>query len=86
MKQIPLYGKCGIPVSYTICGLNFITSEDAKKFLEINKNFTFADVKVIYHLTGFPKFINMEETIKNNYKVVFYKDNEIQWTCSKECD
>lgn len=86
MKQKPLFDRCGIPISYTICNLDFISLEDAKTFLKINKNFTFEDIKVIYHLIGLPKFINMEETIKNNYKAVFYKDDEIQWTCSKDCD
>lgn len=86
MKQIPLFDRCGVPISYTICNLHFISLEDAKTFLKINKNFTFEDIKVIYHLLGLPSFVNIEETIKNNYKIVFYKDDEIQWTCSKNCD
>ena len=86
MKQIPLFDRCGVPISYTICNLHFISLEDAKTFLKINKNFTFEDIKVIYHLLGLPNFVNIEETIKNNYKIVFYKDDEIQWTCSKNCD
>ena len=86
MKQIPLFDSCGIPISYTIYNLDFISLEDAKTFLKINKNFTFEDIKIIYHVLGFPKFINIEETIKNNYNIVFYKDDEVQWTCSKKCD
>lgn len=38
MKQIPLFDRCGNPISYTICNLDFISLEDAKAFLKINKN------------------------------------------------
>ena len=86
MKVSPLFNRCDAPISFSICDLNFITLEDAKKFLEINKNFTFEDIKIICYLIGIPKYINIEETIKNNYNIVFYKDEEIQWTCSKDCE
>ena len=85
MKITPLFGIRKEPISFNIGTLDFISLEDVKKFLFLNKNFTFENVKILHYYMGNPIFVNVDESIKQN-KIIFYSDEEIQWYCDKDCN
>lgn len=83
--KAPFFNLCKEPISFYIKGLDFISLDDAKKFLEINKNFSIADLEILIYTIGRPNYINIEASIKEE-TVVFYDDKEIQWKCEEDCD
>lgn len=85
MKEV-LLKPCGDIVTFKVANLHFISLEDIKLFLSLNKNFTFEDVKLWCTLIGRPQIVNMEKTIENNYKIVYYEEEEILWKCPKNCE
>ena len=83
--EIPYFTLCGEPISFYLNGLEFISLEDVKKFLKLNKNFSINDLKITAYPLGRPNYVNIENSIKEK-KIVYYEDNEIQWNCKKDCD
>lgn len=83
--EIPYFTLCGEPISFYLNGLEFISLEDVKKFLKINKNFSIDDLEITAYSLGRPNYVNIENSLKEN-KVIYYEDNEIQWNCEKDCE
>ena len=84
MKKIePLCSIQGELIAFKVGGLSFVSLEDIKKFLKINKNFIIDDVTISYYALGVPEYVNLNKTIENNYKVVYYEIDELQLSPDK---
>lgn len=82
-KILPSFDLYGNIISFSLGGLEFISTEDAKKFKKLNKNFALEEIKIMLCAIGTPRFVNLNKSIKNN-KLIYYKDKEIQWVNQKE--
>ena len=51
--------------------------EECAKILIDNKIIDFSDIKTMIAITGIPQYINWEATKINNYKIIYYTDEEI---------
>lgn len=78
MKKHLIYDIYGNIVVYSANNIHFASLEDVKRFLEVNKNFSLSDIKTNYWSLGIPDFINIEESIKNDGKIVYYSLDELQ--------
>lgn len=77
MKPSCLYSLYGEPIAFELQGLEFISLEDVKKFCQLNKNFSFEEVRVVYCSGISPELINLKKSLKEN-KVVYYTLDDLE--------
>lgn len=80
----PLFDYYGNIIAIRYLGLAFLSIKDAEiiRTLREEKGVKSKDNQL--HMTlyevGRPEFVNVQKTLKNNGTVVYYSDEEIQWT------
>lgn len=80
----PLFDYYGNIIAIRYLGLAFLSIKDAEviRTLREEKGVKSKDDKFSMTLYGIgrPKFVNVQKTLENNGNVVYYSDEEIQWT------
>ena len=80
----PLFDYYGNIIAIRYLGLAFLSIKDAEiiRTLREEKGVKSKDNQL--HMTlyevGRPEFVNVQKTLENNGNVVYYSDEEIQWT------
>ena len=80
----PLFDYYGNIIAIRYLGLAFLSIKDAEiiRTLREEKGIKSKDNQL--HMTlyevGRPEFVNVQKTLENNGTVVYYSDEEIQWT------
>ena len=80
----PLFDYYGNIIAIRYLGLTFLSIKDAEivRTLREEKGIKSKDNQL--HMTlyevGRPEFVNVQKTLENNGNVVYYSDEEIQWT------
>lgn len=80
----PLFDYYGNIIAIRYLGLAFLSIKDAEiiRTLREEKGVKSKDNQL--HMTlyevGRPEFVNVQKTLENNDTVVYYSDEEIQWT------
>ena len=80
----PLFDYYGNIIAIRYLGLAFLSIKDAEivRALREEKGVKSKDNQL--HMTlyevGRPEFVNVQKTLENNGTVVYYSDEEIQWT------
>ena len=80
----PLFDYYGNIIAIRYLGLAFLSIKDAEivRTLREEKGIKSKDNQL--HMTlyevGRPEFVNVQKTLENNDTVVYYSDEEIQWT------
>ena len=80
----PLFDYYGNIIVIRYLGLAFLSIKDAEiiRTLREEKGVKVKDNKFAMTLCGVgrPEFVNVQKTLENNGIVVYYSDEEIQWT------
>lgn len=80
----PLFDYYGNIIAIRYLGLTFLSIKDAEiiRTLREEKGVKSKDDKFSMTLYGIgrPEFVNVQKTLENNGNVVYYSDEEIQWT------
>ena len=80
----PLFDYYGNIIAIRYLGLAFLSIKDAEiiRTLREEKGIKSKDnqLYMILYEVGRPEFVNVQKTLENNGTVVYYSDEEIQWT------
>ena len=80
----PLFDYYGNIIAIRYLGLDFLSIKDAEiiRALREEKGIKAKDNQFAMTLYGVgrPEFVNVQKTLENNGIVVYYSDEEIQWT------
>ena len=85
MKPSCLYSLYGEPIAFELQGLDFISLEDVKKFCQLNKNFSFEEVRVVYCSTILPELINLKKSLEEN-SIVYYTLDDLELSPNLDID
>ena len=80
----PLFDYYGNIIAIRYLGFTFLSIKDAEiiRTLREEKGIKAKDNQFTMTLCGVgrPEFVNVQKTLENNGTVVYYSDEEIQWT------
>lgn len=80
----PLFDYYGNIIVIKYLGLSFLSIKDAEiiRALREEKGVKAKDnqFSMILYGVGRPEFVNVQKTLENNGNIVYYSDEEIQWT------
>ena len=80
----PLFDYYGNIIAIRYLGLVFLSIKDAEIIRTLREEKRIKSKDNQLHMTlyevGRPEFVNVQKTLENNGTVVYYSDEEIQWT------
>ena len=80
----PLFDYYGNIIAIRYLGLAFLSIKDAEVIRTLREEKGIKSKDNQLHMTlyevGRPEFVNVQKTLENNGTVVYYSDEEIQWT------
>ena len=80
----PLFDYYGNITAIRYLGLAFLSIKDAEVIRTLREEKGIKSKDNQLHMTlyevGRPEFVNVQKTLENNGTVVYYSDEEIQWT------
>lgn len=80
----PLFDYYGNIIAIRYLGLAFLSIIDAEIIRTLREEKGIKSKDNQFHMTlyevGRPEFVNVQKTLENNGTVVYYSDEEIQWT------